>query len=93
MDVSDSKRLKELGTENARLKWLLAEAMLENEVTKEALRIYLKLRHSGEIVNLKDVDRLYTEAGAAGEEAQTQEDSPQRQTSIRAPNFCQSGVV
>jgi len=30
--------LKELETENVRLKRLLAEAMLENEVTKEALR-------------------------------------------------------
>jgi putative transposase len=38
MDVSDAKRLKALEAENARLKRLLAEAMLENEVTKEALR-------------------------------------------------------
>jgi putative transposase len=32
MDVSDAKRLKALEAENARLKRLLAEAMLENEV-------------------------------------------------------------
>jgi putative transposase len=38
MEVSDVRRLKSLDTENARLKRLLAEAMLENEVTKEALR-------------------------------------------------------
>ena len=38
MDVSDAKRLKTLETENARLKKLLAEEMLENEVTREALR-------------------------------------------------------
>ncbi len=38
MDVSDAKRLKMLETENARLKKLLAESMLENEVTREALR-------------------------------------------------------
>jgi putative transposase len=38
MSVSDAKRLKELEGENTRLKRLLAEAMLENEVTKEALR-------------------------------------------------------
>ena len=38
MNVSDAKRLKKLETENARLKRLLAEAMLENEVTKDALR-------------------------------------------------------
>ena len=38
MSVSDAKRLKELEAENTRLKRLLAEAMLENEVTKEALR-------------------------------------------------------
>jgi len=38
MDVSDAKRLKALEVENARLKRLLAETMLENEVTREALR-------------------------------------------------------
>ena len=38
MDVSDAKRLKSLESENARLKKLLAESMLENEVTREALR-------------------------------------------------------
>ena len=38
MSVSDARRLKDLETENTRLKRLLAEAMLENEVTKEALR-------------------------------------------------------
>jgi putative transposase len=38
MDVSDAKRLKALESENARLKKLLAEALLENEVTREALR-------------------------------------------------------
>jgi len=38
MEVSDAKRLKALEAENAKLKKLLAEAMLENEVTKEALR-------------------------------------------------------
>ncbi len=38
MDVSDAKRLKALELENGRLKRLLAEAMLENEATKEALR-------------------------------------------------------
>lgn len=38
MDVSDAKRLKTLEAENARLKRLLADSLLENEVTKEALR-------------------------------------------------------
>ena len=38
MSVSDAKRLKELETENGQLKRLLADALLENEVTKEALR-------------------------------------------------------
>tara|TARA_R100000656_G_C3908067_1_gene120240 strand:- start:364 stop:633 length:270 start_codon:yes stop_codon:yes gene_type:complete len=38
MDVSDAKRLKALESENRRLKKLLAEAMLENEVTKEVLQ-------------------------------------------------------
>jgi putative transposase len=38
MDVSDAKRLKALEPENTRLKKLLAESMLENEVTREALR-------------------------------------------------------
>ena len=38
MEVSDAKRLKELETENTRLKKLLAEALLEQEVTREVLR-------------------------------------------------------
>lgn len=38
MSVPDAKRLKELETENGRLKKLLAESILENEVTREALR-------------------------------------------------------
>jgi len=38
MSVSDAKRLKELEIENTRLKKLLAESVLENEVTREALR-------------------------------------------------------
>ena len=38
MEVSDAKKLKALEAENARLKKLLAESLLESEVTKEALR-------------------------------------------------------
>ena len=38
LDVSDAKRLKALESENAKLNKRLAESMLENEVTKEALR-------------------------------------------------------
>lgn len=38
MSVSEAKRLKELEAENTRLKKLLAEFMLEIEVTREALR-------------------------------------------------------
>lgn len=38
MSIPDAKRLKELEVENSRLKRLLAESMLENEVTREALR-------------------------------------------------------
>jgi len=38
LEVSEVRRLKVLETENARLKKLLAESMLEQEVTREALR-------------------------------------------------------
>jgi len=38
MSVSDAKRLKELEVENTRLKKLLADSLLENEVTREVLR-------------------------------------------------------
>jgi putative transposase len=38
MSVPNAKRLKELETENAQLKKLLAEQVLENEVIKDALR-------------------------------------------------------
>jgi len=37
MDVSDARRLKALEAENARLKKLLAESMLDNEALKVAL--------------------------------------------------------
>ncbi|MCU1384673.1 MAG: transposase [Acidobacteria bacterium] len=38
MSASDAKRLKELETENGRLKRLLADSLLEHEVTREVLR-------------------------------------------------------
>ena len=38
MSVPEAKRLKELGAENARLKKLLSEQLLENDVIKDALR-------------------------------------------------------
>lgn len=38
LDVSEAKRLKALEAENARLKKLLAESLLEQEITREALR-------------------------------------------------------
>lgn len=38
MSVPDAKRLKELESENVRLKKLLAESMLENEAVREVLR-------------------------------------------------------
>ena len=38
MSVSDAKRLRELEAENARLKKLLAESVLENEITREVLK-------------------------------------------------------
>ena len=38
MDVSDARRLKTLEAEDAKLKKLLAESMLENVVSREALR-------------------------------------------------------
>jgi len=37
MDVSDARRLKTLETENARLKRLLADSMLDNVVLKDLL--------------------------------------------------------
>ena len=38
MGMPDARRLKELETENGRLKKLLAEQVLEHEVIKDALR-------------------------------------------------------
>lgn len=38
MAVSDAKLLRQLEQDNARLKKLLAEWMLENETTREVLR-------------------------------------------------------
>ena len=36
--IDQAKRMKELESENARLKKMLAETMLENEIVQEALR-------------------------------------------------------
>lgn len=38
MSVPEAKRLKDLESENGRLKKLLAEQLVKNEVIKEALR-------------------------------------------------------
>jgi putative transposase len=38
LSVREAKRLKELEIENTRLKKLLADSLLENEVTREVLR-------------------------------------------------------
>ncbi len=38
MDVSDAKRLRELEQENAKLKRLLADSMLDNAALKEIVR-------------------------------------------------------
>jgi len=38
MEKSDAKQLKELEKENARLKKLLAEKELDNDILKEALK-------------------------------------------------------
>lgn len=40
MSVPDAKRLKELETENGRLKKLLAEQVLENEVIKDVTKSF-----------------------------------------------------
>lgn len=37
MEVSDAKRLKDLESENRRLKQMLADAMLENQAIKDVL--------------------------------------------------------
>ena len=37
LEVSEAKRLRSLGTENAKLKRLLADAMLDNAALKELL--------------------------------------------------------
>ena len=47
MRVSDAKRLKELEIENGRLKKLLADSLLENEVTREVLRKKWEPHQSG----------------------------------------------
>ena len=38
LEISDAKKLKSLETENARLKRLLADAMLDNVVLKDLVR-------------------------------------------------------
>jgi putative transposase len=47
MDVSDAKRLKQLEDENAKLKRLLGDTMLDNVVLKDLLGKPLRHRRSG----------------------------------------------
>ena len=60
MSVSDAKRLKELETENARLKKLLAESILENEVAREALR------KNGDRIGTARAGTVWPSAGTLG---------------------------
>lgn len=46
--MSDTRKLKSLERENARLKLLLADAMLDNVVLKDALRKYLRRQTNAE---------------------------------------------
>ena len=58
MSVPDAKRLKELETENGRLKKLLAEQVLENEVIKDVLQ------KSGERTGSTRAGALHGDQGA-----------------------------
>ena len=67
MDVSDAKRLNERESEHARLKRLLADAMLENEVTREALRRqWLRHRHAANWCGTCNGTGLHGTYGALG---------------------------
>ena len=65
LSVPEAKRLKELETENGRLKKLLAEQVLENEVIKEA-REGLKKSEQLRVLRIKELARQATETEAMG---------------------------
>ena len=64
MDVSDARRLKALEAKNSRLKKLVAESMLDNEATREALRKKNGDRAGASRAGAVDADEGYI--GAAG---------------------------
>lgn len=66
MSVPDAKRLKELEAENGRLKKLLAEQVLENEVIKDVLRKSGERTGSTRAGALHDRQRVERTAGAGG---------------------------
>jgi hypothetical protein len=53
MDVSEARRLKSLEDENARLKRLLADAMLDNAALKDLVGKWCALRPIGEEQRMK----------------------------------------
>ena len=74
MDVSEAKRLKQLEDENAKLKKLLAEQMLDAAALRELLsknerkrfgyrRLFVLLRQEGEPSGINRIYRLYREEG------------------------------
>lgn len=78
MDVSDARKLKTLETENARLKKLLADSMLDNPEIRKCMReiaatrrrfgyrrIGIMLEREGIVMNHKKLRRLYKEEGLA----------------------------
>jgi len=64
MEVSDTKKLKALGAENAKLKKLLAEQMMDVSTLKEMLRKTLEARCATQSYNLgHDREAIHSEAG------------------------------
>jgi putative transposase len=78
MEVSDAKRLKALETENARLKKLLAESMLENEVTREALR------KNGDRTGTPRAGAMDADAGSVGAEESSGRDNERERVALPA---------
>ena len=89
MEVSEAKRLKQLEDENAKLKRLLADAMLDNAALKDLMTKKFSRpppsarlsRAEGHVLNRKKTQRLYREEGLTVRKRKGRK----RATGMRAP--------
>ena len=88
MDVSEAKRLKSLEDENAKLKRLLADAMLDNVALKDLLqkKILTPAAKREAVVHLEGTYEDERASGVSGYPGGSQDDPVQSPAALRRPS-------